>query len=149
MLKKNLALAAAIIGAVAVLSIPAMTTAAKAKPAAKIANDGRAQCYECHDEVKALKEGSKHAKLSCNTCHDNMAAHMKDPEKNKPVTIIDQALCGKCTRASWTVSTPSTVKEAPAKKKASPAAALPCRTNSWLVTVSHSSMMNHADTPSW
>ncbi len=99
MLKKNLALAAAIIGAISVLSIPAMTTAAKAKPAAKIANDGRAQCYECHDEVKALKEGSKHAKLSCNTCHDNMAAHMKDPEKNKPVTIIDQALCGKCHKS--------------------------------------------------
>ena len=31
------------------------------KPAAKVANDGRAKCYECHDEIKALKEGSKHA----------------------------------------------------------------------------------------
>ena len=96
MLKKNLALVAAVIGAVAVLSIPAMTTAAKAKPVAKTTNDGRAKCYECHDEVKALKEGSKHAKLACTVCHDKMDEHMKDPEKNKPVTIIDQALCGKC-----------------------------------------------------
>lgn len=96
MLKKNLAFAAAIAGAAALLSLPAMTTAAKSKPAGKIADDGRAKCYECHDEVKALKEGSKHAKLSCKTCHDKMDEHMKDPEKNKPVTIIDQALCGKC-----------------------------------------------------
>jgi len=96
MLKKNLALAAAITGTVAVLSLPAITPAAKAKPAAKMVNDGGAKCYECHEEVKALKEGSKHAKLSCKTCHDNMDAHMKDPEQNKPVTTIDQALCGKC-----------------------------------------------------
>ena len=90
MLKKNLAFAAAIAGAAALLSLPSMTTAAK------IADDGRAQCYDCHDEVKALKEGSKHSGLSCKTCHDKMDAHMQDPEKNKPVTIIDQALCGKC-----------------------------------------------------
>ncbi|NTV48157.1 MAG: ammonia-forming cytochrome c nitrite reductase subunit c552 [Geobacteraceae bacterium] len=99
MLKKNLALVAAVIGAIAVLSIPAMTTAAKAKPVAKVTNDGRAKCYECHDEVKALKEGSKHAKLACTVCHDKMDEHMKDPEKNKPVTIIDQALCGKCHKS--------------------------------------------------
>ena len=96
MLKKNLAFAAAIAGAAALLSLPAMTTAAKNDPSAKVANDGRAKCYECHDEVKALKEGSKHAKLSCKTCHDKMDEHMQDPEANKPVTIIDQALCGKC-----------------------------------------------------
>ncbi len=96
MVKKNLVLAAAIAGAVALISLPAMTTAAKSKPTAKVANDGRAKCYECHEEVKAMKEGSKHAKLACSVCHDKMDAHMKDPEKNKPVTIIDQALCGKC-----------------------------------------------------
>ena len=101
MLKKRLALAAAIIGGVAVLSIPAMTTAAKAKPAAKAVNDGRAKCYECHDEVKTLKEGSKHAKLACTACHDKLDAHMKDPEKNKPVTLIDQALCGKCHKEQY------------------------------------------------
>ena len=99
MLKKRMALVTVVAGAVAVLSIPVLTTAAKAKPAAKIANDGRAKCYECHEEVKALKEGSKHASLSCKTCHDNMDAHMDDPEKNKPVTIIDQALCGKCHKS--------------------------------------------------
>ena len=104
MLKKNLAVAAAIIGALAVLSLPGLTTAAKSKPAAKApktANDGRATCYECHDEVKSLKEGSKHAALSCKTCHDKLDAHISDPEKNKPVTVIDQALCGKCHKNQY------------------------------------------------
>lgn len=97
MLRKKLVLTVALAGAAGVLlSLPAMTTAAKAKPAGKVADDGRARCYECHDEIKALKEGSKHAKLSCKTCHDKTDAHINDPESNKPVTIIDQALCGKC-----------------------------------------------------
>ena len=43
--------------------------APKAKPAAKPADDGRETCYACHTEVKALKEGSKHAKLACAFCH--------------------------------------------------------------------------------
>jgi nitrite reductase (cytochrome c-552) len=98
MLKKNLALVAAITGAVVVLSVPALTTAAKAKPAAKVADDGRAQCYECHEEVKALKEGSKHAKLSCTVCHEKLDAHLKDPD-TKPTTIIEQSLCGKCHKS--------------------------------------------------
>ena len=101
MLKKNLAVAAAVLGAVTVMSFPDPTTAAKAKPAAKTANDGRAKCYECHEEVKALKEGSKHAALSCKTCHDKMDEHMKDPEANKPVTHIDQAVCGKCHKNQY------------------------------------------------
>ncbi|MBT1071327.1 ammonia-forming cytochrome c nitrite reductase subunit c552 [Pelotalea chapellei] len=101
MLKKRMALVAVVAGAAAVLTIPALTTAAKAKPAAKTANDGRAKCYECHEEVKALKENSKHAALSCKVCHDKMDAHMSDPEKNKPVTIIDQALCAKCHKEQF------------------------------------------------
>jgi formate-dependent nitrite reductase cytochrome c552 subunit len=83
-------------GTVIALSLPGALPAAKGKPLAKLANDGREKCYECHDEIKALKEGSKHAKLSCAVCHDKLDTHMSDPEKNKPVTIIDQALCGKC-----------------------------------------------------
>ncbi|PKL74905.1 MAG: hypothetical protein CVV27_18130 [Candidatus Melainabacteria bacterium HGW-Melainabacteria-1] len=36
------------------LTAPGHLNAAKAKPV-KVASDGRAKCYECHDEVKALK----------------------------------------------------------------------------------------------
>ena len=101
MLKKKLAVMAAIAGVAGLLLVlPAMTSAAN-KPATKQANDGRAKCYECHDEVKALKEGSKHAKLACTVCHDKLDAHMSDPEKNKPVTTIDQSLCGKCHKDQY------------------------------------------------
>jgi len=103
MLKRNLTATGvvAVAAALVLLSLPAMTTAAKSKPVAKLANDGRAKCYECHDEVKALKEGSKHASLSCKICHDKLDPHMSDPEKNKPVTLIDQALCGKCHKEQY------------------------------------------------
>ena len=76
-----------------------MAAAAKAKPAVKMINDGRETCYGCHDDIRTLKEGSKHAKLACTTCHNRFDAHMEDPEKNKPVTIIDQRLCGKCHKS--------------------------------------------------
>lgn len=69
MLKQKLAVAASIVGLGALLAIPSMA-APKAKPAAKPADDGRETCYACHTEVKALKEGSKHAKLACTVCHD-------------------------------------------------------------------------------
>jgi formate-dependent nitrite reductase cytochrome c552 subunit len=99
MLKKNLAFAACIIWTVALLSIPAMAAAAKVKPAAKMINDGRETCYGCHDDIRTLKEGSKHARLACTTCHNRFDSHMEDPEKNKPVTVIDQRLCGKCHKS--------------------------------------------------
>ena len=105
MLKIKLAMVAALAGVIAVLTIPAMTTAAKIKPSTKTAamggDDGRELCYSCHDEVKAMKEGSKHTSISCKVCHDKTAAHMDDPENNKPGTIIDQALCGKCHKDQY------------------------------------------------
>ncbi|QEM67199.1 ammonia-forming cytochrome c nitrite reductase subunit c552 [Geobacter sp. FeAm09] len=116
MRKRNLAIAGAVIGAVAVLSLPGLTTAAKSKPAA----DGRDKCYSCHDEVKALKEGSKHAKLSCRTCHDKLDAHMNDPEKNKPVTVIDQALCGKCHKSQYNSFFTVNYEAAARKEKGTP-----------------------------
>ena len=100
-MKKHVVLGLAVAGAMTVMAVPAITTAAKAKPAAKIANDGRAKCYECHEEIKGLKEGSKHAKLACTVCHDKLDKHMDDPEKNKPVTVIDQALCGTCHKNQY------------------------------------------------
>lgn len=84
-------------------ALPVASTAAKSKPARpeKLANDGRGKCYECHDEIKAIKEGSKHAKLACETCHDNLAKHMESMGDEKPVTKIDAALCGKCHKEQF------------------------------------------------
>lgn len=100
MWKKTVAAAAFVGGAALAVSLPAQSTAAKAKPAAKMINDGRAECYACHEEVKSLKEGSKHAKLACSVCHEKLKEHLKDSDV-KPVTIIDQALCGKCHKAEY------------------------------------------------
>ncbi len=70
-------------------AIPSLALAAKEK------GDQRETCYGCHEEVKSLKEGSKHAKLSCNLCHAETARHLAD-SSTKPVTAIDAAVCGKC-----------------------------------------------------
>lgn len=98
MLTKNGIFAAAILWALALALVPASATAAKAKQTVKAVGDGRAECYACHDEVRALKERSKHDKLACTVCHGKFAAHMEDPEKHKPSTVIDPQLCGKCHR---------------------------------------------------
>jgi formate-dependent nitrite reductase cytochrome c552 subunit len=99
MWKQKVAVAVAVAGLGALLAMPSVAAkaapAGKAKPAAKQINDGRAKCYECHEEVKALKEGSKHAKLACDVCHGKLKEHLANYEA-KPVTVIDQALCGKC-----------------------------------------------------
>lgn len=148
MQKKKLALSAAVAGAIAMLALPALTVAVN-KPATKVANDGRATCYECHDEVKVMKEGSKHAKLACTVCHDKLDAHAKDPEKNKPGTVIDQALCGKCHKnqmeSFYTLNRDGGAR----KEKGCRPVVHPCRTSSWQVTVSPLSTTNRAPMPSW
>ncbi|KAF0219532.1 MAG: formate-dependent nitrite reductase periplasmic cytochrome c552 subunit-like [Geobacteraceae bacterium] len=95
MWKKRLALLVAAGGAVLAMSFPALSTAAKGKPKALAKGDGRETCYGCHEEVKALKEGSKHAKLACDLCHQKLKEHLGDSDV-KPVTLIEQSLCGKC-----------------------------------------------------
>jgi nitrite reductase (cytochrome c-552) len=96
MWKKRLALVVVLGGALLAVTLPVLSTAAKGKPAATAKGDGRETCYTCHDEIKALKEGSKHAKLACDVCHDNLQKHIDSQGDVKPVTKIDAALCGKC-----------------------------------------------------
>lgn len=92
MWEKRLALLAFVAGAACVVSMPMASTAAK--------DDGREACYGCHEEVKGLKEGSKHAMLACTVCHDKLKEHL-DNYESKPVTMIDQALCGKCHKDQY------------------------------------------------
>lgn len=54
-----------------------------------------ATCFSCHGEVKEMKKGSSHADLSCDTCHSEMDAHLKNP-KTKPVTSLELSTCGSC-----------------------------------------------------
>ncbi len=61
--------------------------------AAEKVDEGK--CFACHPQVKELHKGSKHADLGCATCHDGMAAHLKDA-KTKPVTSLELSTCGSC-----------------------------------------------------
>jgi len=77
------------------LTAPLISLAQKSKPSEATVKDNRDTCYQCHGQIKALKEGSKHAALSCGICHSGMKEHLGSYQ-NKPATAIDQAICGKC-----------------------------------------------------
>ncbi len=53
------------------------------------------KCFECHDEIQALKTGGKHGKVNCTSCHDGTADHLKDSDK-RPATRVDLETCGGC-----------------------------------------------------
>jgi formate-dependent nitrite reductase cytochrome c552 subunit len=61
---------------------------------------GEASCYQCHEEIKSLKVGNRHASLPCANCHSKLAEHLKDPEKN-PETNLELSLCGGCHRFQY------------------------------------------------
>jgi formate-dependent nitrite reductase cytochrome c552 subunit len=56
---------------------------------------GEGLCLKCHEVIKSLKVGSKHASLPCARCHSQLAEHLKDPEK-VPETNLELSLCGQC-----------------------------------------------------
>lgn len=57
-------------------------------------------CYPCHEEIKSLKLGNKHAPLPCSRCHSKLNEHLKDPEK-LPGTNLELSLCGKCHSSQY------------------------------------------------
>ena len=59
-----------------------------------------AKCYQCHEEIKSLKVGNKHASLPCARCHSKLTEHLKDPEK-LPGTNLELSLCGKCHSSQY------------------------------------------------
>src|SRR4030042_5927937 len=61
---------------------------------------GDATCYTCHDGIKMLKAGHKHASLSCSRCHRKLSEHFADPGK-MPETDLELSLCGDCHRSQY------------------------------------------------
>ena len=80
MWKKRLVLLVAAAGGMLIMSLPVLSTAAKGKPKALAKDDGRETCYGCHEEVKSLKEGSKHARLACDLCHQKLKEHLDNSD---------------------------------------------------------------------
>ena len=101
MLGKKRMFAAVAMGTTILLSLPSLTVAATSKVTAKPAKESREQCYQCHDEVKALKEGSKHTAVTCSACHSDLAKHVESQGDVTPVTKIDAVVCGNCHKDQY------------------------------------------------
>jgi DnaJ-class molecular chaperone len=57
---------------------------------------GASACSACHDAEPAAKEAGKHRNLSCETCHGPAAAHIENPDENKPYVPRDRTFCPVC-----------------------------------------------------
>src|SRR5512134_1667305 len=81
--------------ALPVKAAPEKGTAVKADPPV-----AEGKCFECHDEIEALKKGSKHANINCVSCHAGTAEHLADSDK-RPSTRVDLEACGVCHRDQY------------------------------------------------
>lgn len=70
---------------------------ARAKP---LLFAGRAACEECHTDVVGARNGSKHARVSCEACHGAQADHAADPTRGKPARPDASAICLVCHQAN-------------------------------------------------
>ncbi len=54
-------------------------------------------CYECHETVKELHAGGKHAKTACAECHAGLEKHLEDQSPAaRPATDLSWEKCGSC-----------------------------------------------------
>lgn len=58
------------------------------------------QYYQCYEEIKSLKENSKHSKLDCNLCHGQTKEHLSNVDL-KPTTNLDLEACGRCHKDQY------------------------------------------------
>jgi hypothetical protein len=77
---------------------------------------GEAACYECHEVIKSLKVGNKHAPLPCSTCHTKLTEHLRT--RKTPVTNLELTLCGKCPPLSMKPSSVNFKSKAKVEKAA-------------------------------
>jgi nitrite reductase (cytochrome c-552) len=73
---------------------------ALARSAKETAPKETAACYTCHEEIKSLKEGTKHVSLPCSKCHSKLIEHLQDSDK-RPQTNLELSLCGQCHRSQY------------------------------------------------
>jgi nitrite reductase (cytochrome c-552) len=99
MRKKGFIKLAAVMVAIFGLTVSEQSIAANAKAASERVS--KETCYGCHDEVKTLKEGARHATLGCGICHQNLVKHADSQGNVNPITKIDGAVCGKCHKDQY------------------------------------------------
>lgn len=57
---------------------------------------GQQVCVDCHDDIVALKEQSRHSSVACEVCHGPAAAHADDPDSGVPPAPRDRSKCPLC-----------------------------------------------------
>jgi uncharacterized CHY-type Zn-finger protein len=85
---------------------------------------GRAACEECHTDVVAARQGSKHQRIGCEACHGPLAAHAADPAVDKPVLPDTTRICLVCHLAK--VAVPSSFPQIDPKAHGEGAACTSC-----------------------
>ena len=93
--------AAVAMGTAVLLWLVSWTVAATGKLTAKPVKEDREECYQCHDEVKVLKEGSKHTAIACSVCHRELTQHVESQGDVRPITQTDAAVCAKCHKDQY------------------------------------------------
>jgi hypothetical protein len=59
---------------------------------------GSQVCGDCHEDEAALKQGSYHRGVACETCHGAAAAHVDAPDETQPIRPTSRDACLTCHR---------------------------------------------------
>ena len=90
-----------VVGSLSLLLVLGFQPASPKPAKVKVAGIAKDTCYQCHDQIQTMKEGSKHARLACTVCHDDLTKHVDSSGEVKPVTKIDPAICGNCHKEQY------------------------------------------------
>ena len=61
---------------------------------------GHAACEDCHSDVVAERQGSRHARIGCEGCHGPLMAHVAAGGGEKPAKPDARVLCPRCHNTS-------------------------------------------------
>jgi len=86
--------------AIAVVAMFGYTSADAKKSTPQHSSSDAETCYACHEQIKGMHAGGKHARVACTTCHESLDKHLADPGA-RPATKMDLATCGKCHKEQY------------------------------------------------
>ncbi len=77
------------------LGLPWLALAAPPTGTLKTPGYHIADCYDCHQEVKAFHQGAAHKTVACHSCHEGLPQH-GEKGRGRPLTKTDSGTCGGC-----------------------------------------------------
>ncbi len=57
---------------------------------------GHEACFDCHDDIEAIKIESSHKTVNCETCHGPAQEHVEDPGEVNPILPRERKYCALC-----------------------------------------------------